>query len=79
MSWFRKVRERREADRLAEAKSKAMTAELIATEPELEERHFAALRGLKQATEQAKKLRATDTQNHYSESLTHAFRGNPAS
>lgn len=28
-----------------------------------------------QADEQAKKLRQADTRNHYSESLTHAFRG----
>jgi len=31
-----------------------------------------------QAEEQAEKLRNADTRNHYSESLTHAFRGRTA-
>ena len=34
-----------------------------------------ALRRLEQATEQAKRLVGADHRNHYSESLTHAFRG----
>jgi hypothetical protein len=31
-----------------------------------------------QAEEQARKLHETNFKNHYSESLTHAFRGKPA-
>lgn len=75
MNWLRKIRERREADRQAIANSRALLQDMIATEPEDKQRHRQAVQGLVQATEQAKALRATDTRNHYSESLTHAFRG----
>lgn len=78
MNWFRKIRERREADRAATENSRALLEEMLATEPELAQRHDHAVERLERATEQAKKLRAMDTQNHYSESLTHAFRGKPA-
>lgn len=78
MSWFRKVRERRDADREATENSKALLEAMITSEHLVEKRHTAAVQELHKATEQAKKLRATDTQNHYSESLTHAFRGKPA-
>lgn len=78
MKWLRKIRERREADRRATENSRALLEDILSTEPELAKRHSAAVTQLLQATEQAKQLRATDTQNHYSESLTHAFRGKPA-
>lgn len=78
MNWLRKVRERREADRRATAKSRALLQDMIVSEPELAQRHSQAVQELLRATEQARKLRATDAQNHYSESLTHAFRGKPA-
>ena len=40
--------------------------------------HKLALARLKQATEQADTLTGMDTRNHYSESLTLAFRGRTA-
>lgn len=40
--------------------------------------HEIALARLQQATEQANKLSGMDRRNHYSESLTHAFRGRTA-
>lgn len=78
MSWLKKIRERREADRRATANSRALLEDMLATEPEAAHRHHLAVQELAQATEQAKQLRDTDTRNHYSESLTHAFRGKPA-
>lgn len=78
MSWLRKIRERRAADKEAIERSRALLHEMVETEPELTQRHDAALQGLLQATEQAQKLHATNIQNHYSESLTYAFRGRPA-
>lgn len=78
MSWFRSIRERRELDREATERSKALLEEMVATEPELAQRHDAALEGLIQATEQARKLQAANIRNHYSESLTYAFRGKTA-
>lgn len=78
MNWLKRVRERREADRRATAKSRALLEEMLATEPEDQRRHDTALRRLRQAEDQAKELQATDSRNHYSESLTHAFRGKPA-
>lgn len=78
MSWFRKIRERRDADREAMAHSQALLEEMVVSEQEMADRHACAVMELARATEQAKKLKAMDTQNHYSESLTHAFRGKPA-
>lgn len=78
MSWLRGVRERREADRKATQKSRELLAEMLSTEPEAAEKHLEACKELRRAEEQAKRLKAMDTQNHYSESLTHAFRGKPA-
>lgn len=78
MSWFRKIRERREADRKAMKESQALLHEMVSTEPEAAQSHKDALKQLNRATEQAQKLRDMNTQNHYSESLTHAFRGKPA-
>lgn len=78
MSWLRGVRERREADRKATQKSRELLANMVKTEPAATEQHFEALQELRRAEEQAKRLKAMDTQNHYSESLTHAFRGKPA-
>lgn len=78
MSWFRKIRERREADRQATENSRALLEDMITSEPELEQRHNHAVLQLVKAEEQARKLKATDKSNHYSESLTHAFRGKPA-
>ena len=40
--------------------------------------HELALARLAEATEQAKRLATMNTRNHYSESLTHAFRGRTA-
>lgn len=40
--------------------------------------HQLALARLAEATEQANKLTGMDRRNHYSESLTHAFRGRTA-
>ena len=78
MKWLKRVRERREADRRATANSRALLHEMVSSEDELAQRHVDAVQELHRATEQEKKLRATDIQNHYSESLTHAFRGKPA-
>lgn len=78
MSWFWKIRERREADQKAMKHSQALLEEMVTTEPEAAQSHEDAIRQLNKATEQAKRLRAMNKQNHYSESLTQAFRGNPA-
>lgn len=78
MNWFKKIRERREADKKATENSRALLEDMITTEPELAQRHSQAILQLEKATEQARRLKATDKSNHYSESLTHAFRGKPA-
>lgn len=78
MSWLKGVRARREADRKATQKSRELLANMLETEPAAAEKHLEACRELRRAEEQAKRLQAMDTQNHYSESLTHAFRGRPA-
>lgn len=78
MNWFRKVKDRRAEDRVAMEKSKALLHETVRTTPEVNERHRQALEQLSEATYQAGQLADTDRQNHYSESLTYAFRGRTA-
>lgn len=58
--------------------SRALLQEALRSAPEVDEARREALAKLCTVTEQAKTLKDTDRQNHYSESLTHAFRGRTA-
>lgn len=78
MKFFKKLRALSESHRVAAENSQETLAETIRTDPEVDREHAVALAQLCQATEQAKQLRSTDRQNHYSESLTQAFRGRTA-
>jgi hypothetical protein len=49
-----------------------------AAKQDADHRHHEALEKLQAATALAEKLGGMDRRNHYSESLTHAFRGRPA-
>lgn len=79
MKWLTKLNdhleERRQADREAIENSRALLNAMIESEPEVSKRYDTAAGQLIRATMQAQRLRATDVQNHYSESMTHAFRG----
>lgn len=78
MSWFDKLRQRRQDHEAATENSRKLLHEALRTDPEVDELHREALVRLGQATEMARTLKATDRQNHYSESLTLAFRGRTA-
>lgn len=78
MKWLDKIRERREEHQAATENSRALLQEALRTDPEVDALHRQALERLGEATTQARTLQATDRQNHYSESLTHAFRGRTA-
>jgi phosphate uptake regulator len=75
---FRKLAGLREADRAAIQNSKALLEEAHRTDPAVDAEHEEALRRLREATEQANRLKSMDKQNHYSESLTQSFRGRTA-
>ena len=83
MNWLNKTLLRkflgtREQDRVAINNSHALREEVERTDPHVDAEHERALELLCQATERSRKLKAMDAQNHYSESLTHSMRGNPA-
>jgi phosphate uptake regulator len=78
MKLFTKLRALRDADHAAIRNSKALAEEIIRTDPEVDEAHETALQRLEESTEQARRLKDADRRNHYSESLTHAFRGKHA-
>lgn len=75
MKIFNKLRALSAGHRAATRNSNAVLAEAVRTDPEIDREHELALAQLCQATEQAKRLGVTDRHNHYSESLTIAFRG----
>lgn len=78
MKWLRKIKARSDEHAVAADKSRALLAEALETEGAVDEQHRQALDQLCEAIVQSRKLRATDRQNHYSESLTLAFRGRTA-
>lgn len=78
MSIFRRLRDLRAADHAAIENSNALSQEMDRTGPDVEQMHRTAQQKLREAEEQARRLQAADHRNHYSESLTHAFRGRPA-
>jgi hypothetical protein len=78
MKFFKRLQGWREQNAAAEQYSKALLQDALLTDPDIDDKHEVALAQLRQATTQARKLSATDHQNHYSESLTHAFRGRTA-
>lgn len=72
MIFFKKLRQvRRQNEEAAEAHVKVKA--------QIDRDHERALARLAQATEQADTLSGMDNRNHYSESLTYAFRGRTAS
>lgn len=76
MKFFKRFHRRPpEQDAPAMNRSKELLEELERTEPEIDRRHEVALERLTESAEQARKLKDADRRNHYSESLTHAFRG----
>jgi phosphate uptake regulator len=75
---FKKLAGLREADRAAIENSKALLEETHRTDPDVDREHELALKRLKEASEQARRLKAMDAKNHYSESLTKSFRGRTA-
>jgi len=78
MNFFRRIKELRAEDRVAIENSQALLEEAVRTDPHVEEMHRLAQEKLREAEEQARRLQAADHRNHYSESLTHAFRGRTA-
>ena len=75
MRLFKHLHARRTEDRVKTETSQALLEETNRTEPEALEMHRKAQALLAQAEEQAQRLQAADRRNHYSESLTLAFRG----
>lgn len=78
MKIFKRLQELREADRAATRSSRAVVEEISRTDSHIEKQHEVALARLRESTEQAELLQAADRRNHYSESLTRAFRGRTA-
>lgn len=78
MKFFKGLQRRREADRAAISNSLAVLEEMIRTDPEVDRNHEDALLRLVESSAQAQQLRSANRRNHYSESLTKAFRGRPA-
>lgn len=72
---FKKLAGLMEADKAAIENSEALLAEAERTDPHVDAEHEVALEQLSKAAEQARRLKAMDANNHYSESLTKAFRG----
>lgn len=72
------LQQRRAEDTAAIENSKALVEEMDRTDPEVDQLHRVALERLEESTQQAQRLKAADRRNHYSESLTHAFRGSAA-
>lgn len=75
MKMFNRARALRAVNAAALEVNKAVLAEASRLGEHAEQHRLAALERLEQATEQAKRLGGADRRNHYSESLTHAFRG----
>lgn len=71
MSFFKRLSELRKVNEDATAVNESAAAEA-------DRDHQIALARLIQAEAQAAKLSGMDKRNHYSESLTHAFRGRTA-
>lgn len=71
MRLFRKFIELREANASAASASQAILEDA-------DRDHAVALAKLEEVTAQANTLSTADRRNHYSESLTHAFRGRTA-
>lgn len=78
MKFFRKLREQVEENLAATQNSQDLLAELDRTEQDVDKLHEIARTRLDESEKQAKRLRDADRRNHYSESLTHAFRGRTA-
>lgn len=79
MRLFDKIRKLGEADRAATENSRALLEDLERTESHVQAQHEVALNQKKRAEKQAIQLKAADRRNHYSESLTYAYRGRPSS
>ena len=75
MRLFKHIHLRRAADEAATENSRALLEETTRSEPEALEMQRRAHELLAAADEQAKRLKDADHRNHYSESLTLAFRG----
>lgn len=78
MKFFKRLRDLQDVNAAAARKSQAVLEQANAHGAEAEQAQTVALERLEQATEQAKRLNGADHRNHYSESLTHAFRGRTA-
>lgn len=78
MKFFKRLQQNRTADHNAAKVSEALVDEVVRTDAEVDREHQIALIQLDKATKQAWRLRITDHANHYSESLSVAFREGPA-
>jgi hypothetical protein len=78
MNLFKRWREQIEINHVAAKNSEKLLEELDRTEPDIEEQHREALHFLSTTETQARRLRAANHRNHYSEGLTESFRGRPA-
>lgn len=78
MKFFRRLWALREDHAVAIRNSKAQLEEVDRTNPAVDHEQAIAIAQLQEAEAQASRLSASDTRNHYSESLTHAFRGRTA-
>jgi hypothetical protein len=78
MKFLKTLRALREANTAAAQTSREVLEAADRSTTHIDRSHEHALMRLKQATEQADKLTEADNRNHYSESLTLAFRGRTA-
>jgi hypothetical protein len=78
MKFLNKLKELRDSNAAAARASRAVLEQANRHGADAELAQGIALERLEQATEQAKRLSGADPRNHYSESLTHAFRGRTA-
>jgi exonuclease VII small subunit len=78
MKFLNRFRELRDINTKALEANRAILDEANRLGENAEQHKEVALQRLQQATEQAERLGGADRRNHYSESLTHAFRGRTA-
>lgn len=78
MKLFRRFKELLDNNTEAAQRSRQVLDQANRHGAEAEQSHEVALQRLEVATAQAARLSAADQRNHYSESLTHSFRGRTA-
>lgn len=78
MKFFKALRALRDVNTAAAQTSREVLERAETSAPDIDQSHAHALKRLREATEQANQLYEANDRNHYSESLTLAFRGRTA-